>query len=120
MAEQRIRPEFDPEFDTEDHVDGTGTFAPTLPPGSFERAPEPAQLNPEHENLALLAMELGPTNEFTERRRARLAEDHEELEAVVAQLDSQMMHLSQRREDALVCLNGIRADIRTLDKGSTL
>ena len=63
-----------------------------------------------------LAVEFGPTNEFSERRRARLQDDAEELIREVKLIDAQIAHLNARRTDAMLAYSGISADLTALDK----
>lgn len=66
--------------------------------------------------LGQLAVEFGPTNEFSERRRAALEDEAAQLADAIRQIDAQIAHLNARRTDAMLAYSGISADMRALER----
>lgn len=88
----------------------------------FQPAPEADGTIPDVVDAAALAAEvydlshLGPETEFTDRRRARLREDMEEIKADVAKIDAEIAYLNERRTNAMLAYSGISADLTAMDK----
>lgn len=61
----------------------------------------------------------GPTfiqTEFTDWRKERLRQDEAELLAQVADIDDQIAVLNARRDNAMLAVSGITADLMAMDK----
>lgn len=59
---------------------------------------------------------LGPSTEFTDRRKERLRQDMEEIKAEVAKIDAEITYLNERRTNAMLAYSGISADLTAMDK----
>lgn len=59
---------------------------------------------------------LGTQTEFTDRRKARLREDMEDIKAQVNRIDAEIAYLNERRTNAMLAYSGISADLTAMDK----
>lgn len=82
--------------------------APPTPQPMAEDEPSPVEL------ASLLAVQFGPTNEFSERRIARLRDEQEEIRREVLAIDRQIEHLNARRTNAMLAFSGVSADLTAL------
>lgn len=102
----------DPAFKAGDHV--TVTFTNGEVSDVQKSEPRTAPIDDFVTASGQLAVEFGPTNEFSQRQIASLREQLEELIGDVKLIDSQLDHLNKRRTDAMLACSGISRALEAL------